>query len=250
MNIIMKTHWMLTVSLVFLAMAVTVACAAQIATQSEPIAAPASPTGTSSVSSMPVAEPQFQSRNPRYEIEPGDSFDITFDLTPEFNQNGVAVQPDGFVTLRGIDDIKVQGKTVSQLTSTLRAAYSKILLNPIISILLRDFQKPYFIANGQVARPGKYELRANTTLIEAIAIAGGFTDVSKHSHVQLYRRVDNGWEFAQVLNIKKMESKGKLTEDPYLRPGDMLFVPKNRFSKIRAFIPTPGIGVNAYTPGY
>ena len=74
-----------------------------------------------------------------------------------------------------------------ELTSTLRQAYSRILNNPIISIVLKDFQKPYFIADGQVGRPGKYELRANTTLIEAIAMAGGFTDTSKHSHVQLYR---------------------------------------------------------------
>ena len=120
--------------------------------------------------------------------------------------------------------------------------------NPIMSVVLKDFQKPYFIADGQVGRPGKYELRANTTLIEAIAMAGGFTDASKHSHVQLYRRVNNGWMFAQIIDVKKMESKGALTEDPYLHPGDMLFVPKNRFSKIRTFIPTPGI--SAYAPTF
>jgi polysaccharide export outer membrane protein len=195
---------------------------------------------------MSAGGPRFQSRDQRYEIKPGDSFDITFDLSPEFNQTGVAVQPDGFVTLHGIGDIKIQGQTVPELTSTLRQAYGRILNDPIISIVLKDFQKPYFIADGQVGRPGKYELRANTTLIEAIAMAGGFTDASKHSHVQLYRRQNNGWAFAEIIDVKKMESMGALTEDPYLHPGDMLFVPKNRFSKIRMFIPTPGVGVNAY----
>jgi polysaccharide export outer membrane protein len=151
------------------------------------------------------------------------------------------------VTLHGIGDIKVQGQTVPELTDTLRRAYGKILHDPIMSIVLRDFQKPYFIADGQVARPGKYDLRANTTLTEAIAMAGGFTDSSKHSHVQLYRRGDNGWTFAQIIDVKKMHSRGALTEDPYLHPGDMLFVPKNRFSKIRTFIPTPGVGVSTYT---
>ena len=237
----MKAHW--TVFIILLVAAETVACYAQIEAQAE-----AAPPERPTASSMPHSDSQFQSRDRRYEIEPNDSFDIMFDLSPEFNQTGIAVQPDGFVTLRGIGDIKVQGQTVPQLTSTLRQAYSTILNDPVISVVLRDFQKPYFIADGQVARPGKYELRADTTLIEGIAIAGGFIDTSKHSHVQLYRRASNGWLFARIIDVKNMESKGTLAEDPYLRPGDMLFVPKNRFSKIRPFIPTPTFG--AYMPIY
>jgi polysaccharide export outer membrane protein len=238
----MKADWSLTVLFAFFVAAATAACTAQTAAPAAEARTPASPAASSS---MPTGGPQFQSRDRRYEIEPGDSFDITFDLTPEFNQTGVAVQPDGFVTLHGIGDIKVQGQTVPELTSTLRLAYSIILNNPIISIVLKDFQKPYFIADGQVGHPGKYELRANTTLIEAIAMAGGFTDASKHSHVQLYRRANNGWVFARIIDVKKMESKGILTEDPYLHSGDMLFVPKNRYSKIKVFLPTPS--VSAYT---
>ena len=125
-----------------------------------------------------------------------------------------------------------------------------LFLVSCISVVLRDFQKPYFIADGQIIRPGKYELRAKTTLIEAIAMAGGFTDASKHSHVQLYRRVKDGWVFAQIINVKKMHSKGMLTEDPYLHPGDMLFVPKNRYSKVKAFLPSSGVGVSAYSTSY
>jgi polysaccharide biosynthesis/export protein len=241
---IMKIDWILVVLVVLSAAAAT----AQIAQSEEPAASGIRTTSSSlpPAASIPGSGPQLQSRDDRYEIQPGDSFDLTFDLTPEFNQPGVAVQPDGFVTLRGVGDIKVEGQTVPELTNTLRQAYDKILHDPIIWVVLRDFQKPYFIANGQVAHPGKYDLRANTTLIEAIAIAGGFTEASKHSEVQLYRRVSSGWAFAQVINVKKMESKGILTEDPYLHPGDMLLVPKNRFSKIRPFIPNPGVGVNAY----
>jgi len=64
-----------------------------------------------------IADAPFQSRTPRYKIAPGDSFDLNFELSPEFNQTGVAVQPDGFVTLRGIGDIKVQGQTCLLYTS-------------------------------------------------------------------------------------------------------------------------------------
>jgi polysaccharide biosynthesis/export protein len=205
----------------------------------------ASAVGAQTSATSKSEEPRFQERDQRYQIQPGDSFDVNFDLSPEFDQTSVAVQPDGFVTLRGIGDIKVQGQTVPQLIETLRLAYGKILHDPIISVVLKDFQKPYFIADGQVARPGKYDLRADTTLTEAIAIAGGFTESSKHSQVLLFRRINAEWTSAKLFNVKQMEKTGDLHEDPFLHPGDMVFVPKNRMSKIRAFIPSSGVNAIA-----
>jgi polysaccharide export outer membrane protein len=166
---------------------------------------------------------------------------VNFDLSPEFNQS-VTVQPDGFVTMRGLGDLQVQDQTVPQLTETLRTAYGKILHDPIISVLLKDFEKPYFIADGQVGKPGKYDLRGDTTLTQAIAIAGGFTDASKHSQVLLFRRVSDQWTEAKIINVKKMEKEGILNEDPFLHPGDMLFVPKNTLSKISKYIPNANMG--------
>ena len=188
------------------------------------------------------SDPVFQQRVNRYRIAPGDSFDINFDLSPEFNQTAVSVQPDGYVTLRGVGDIKVQGQTVPELTQTLRTAYSKILNSPIISVVLKDFEKPYFVADGQLGKPGKYDLRGEMTLTQAIAVAGGFTDASKHSQVLLFRRVNDDWMEAKIIDVKKMEKHGDLTEDPLLHPGDMLFVPKNFFSKIEHFLPTASMG--------
>src|SRR5262249_29791154 len=91
-------------------------------------------------------EEKFQTRTPRYKIAPGDSFDLNFELSPEFNQTAVAVQPDGFVTLRGIGDVKVQGQTVPELTATLRTAYTNILNDPLISVILKDFKNPSFLS--------------------------------------------------------------------------------------------------------
>ncbi len=188
----------------------------------------------------------FSNRTPRYRIQPGDTFDVNFDLSPEFNQTAVAVQPDGFVTLRSVGDIKVAGETVPELTATLKQAYGKILNNPPISVVLKDFEKPYFIADGQVGKPGKYEMHGNTTLTQAIAIAGGFQSAAKHSQVVLFRRVDDQWTEAKLVNVKAMEKKRDLREDPFLHPGDMLFVPKNTYSKIDRFIPNTQMG--SYVP--
>lgn len=192
-----------------------------------------------------TSEKTFQDRYPRYKLEPGDAFDISFELNPEFNQS-VVVQPDGFVTLRGAGDVQVAGQTIPELTNTLRTVYEKILNQPMISVVLKDFQKPYFIADGQVARPGKYDLRGETSLTQAIAMAGGFTDSSKHSQVLLFRKANDGWYSAKIFNVKKMEKEGNLREDPQLRPGDMLFVPKNHFSKIKPLL--PGANLGAYIP--
>jgi len=236
-------NWSLSVCIVLVVLAGRVMSAGQSEPQkTTAMTGPSATVSPTTSSSGATNEPQFQNRDARYKIASGDSFDITFDLSPEFNQTGVSVQPDGFVTLHGVGDIKVQGQTVPQLTATLRKAYGKILNDPAISIVLKDFQKPYFIADGQVARPGKYELRDDTTLTEAIAMAGGFLETAKHSQVVLYRRVDDNWTSAQLINVKKMEAERSLREDPFLHPGDMLFVPKNRLSKIKPFLPTANMG--------
>jgi len=205
-----------------------------------------SDVATSAKSGDAANDPTFRDRYPRYKLRPGDIFDISFELSPEFNQT-VSVQPDGFVTLRGVGDLRVAGQTVPELTATLHTAYSQILHDPLIAVTLKDFEKPYFIADGQVGHPGKYELRGETTVTEAIAMAGGFQDTAKHSQVLLFRRVSDEWVSAKIINVKKMEKQGDLREDPVLHPGDMLFVPKNGFSKIRAFLPSSSLGAFAKT---
>jgi polysaccharide export outer membrane protein len=181
-------------------------------------------------------------RNPRYLLRPSDVLLITFPITPEFDQS-VAIQPDGFVSLRSVGDLHVAGKSLPELSEMLSKAYGQFLHEPIINVELKEFEKPYFIAGGEFGKPGKYELRGDTTVAEAVAIAGGFTDKAKHSEVLLFRRVPGGWNEARRLDVKQMMAKGNLTEDIHLQPGDLVFVPQNKLSKIRQFIPNTGLGM-------
>jgi polysaccharide biosynthesis/export protein len=183
-------------------------------------------------------------RNSRYRINASDTLELTFRLTPEFNQT-VTVQPDGYITLRDVGDLPAAGQTLPELTESIKTAYSKILQDPIISVDPKDFEKPYFVVGGQVGKPGKFDWRGDVTLTQAIAIAGGFTDASKHSQVLLFRRVSDQWTEAKIINVKKMLNSGNLQEDPELKPGDMLFIPKNALSKIKPFLPTTSIGAYA-----
>jgi polysaccharide export outer membrane protein len=256
----MKRNWIVPLCLAFVFVGQTLCAAQADSAASATPAAPDSNANSAATAKVNVSDtatdnaapstsgtaPQFQQRDPRYKIAASDSFDLTFPLSPEYNQLAVTVQPDGFVTLYGVGDVKVQGLTIPELTETLRRAYVGILHDPIISIVLKDFNKPYFIADGQVGHPGKYDLRAETTLTQAIAIAGGFTDASKHSQVLLFRRVSDAWVSTQVFDVKKMEAKGDLREDPYMHPGDTIFIPKNKLSKIMPFMPSANMG--AYIP--
>jgi polysaccharide export outer membrane protein len=197
---------------------------------------------SSMVSSVSAnATPGLHQRNPRYMVRKGDTFDLDFALSPEFNQT-VAVQPDGYVTLKGVGSIFVEGQTVPELTETVKGAYAKTLHDPVIAIALKDFEKPYFIASGQVAKPGKYDLRSDLTVTEAVAIAGGFNSQAKHSQVVLFRPVPGGGYEAKLLNVKKLLASRNLSEDPHLQPGDMLYVPQSAFSRIRPFLPTSSMG--------
>jgi polysaccharide export outer membrane protein len=188
--------------------------------------------------------PMLQHRNQRYQLHSADVLELTFPFTPEFNQT-VTVQPDGYITLRGAEDIRVEGQTMPEVTNSLRIAYSRVLHDPVINISLKDFEKPYFIVGGEVGKPGKFDLRDETSAAQAVAIAGGFKDSAKHSQVLLFHRVPNGWMQAKRLNIKKMLNEANLEEDAYLQPGDFLYVPKNVFSKIHSFIPSSSMGMYA-----
>lgn len=180
-------------------------------------------------------------RNPRYRLCASDSITVSFPLTPEFDQT-INVQPDGFASLAGAGDIHIEGLTTDQASDAIRAAYAKILRDPIVTIELKDFNKPYFIVSGQVNKPGKYDLRGNTSATEAIAVAGGFNDSARHSEVLLFRRVNDDWFEVKPMNLKQILQGHNISEDAEIHPGDMLFVPQNFISKVKKFIPSTGVG--------
>lgn len=187
--------------------------------------------------------PSLQRRNPRYQLCKGDAFDLDFPFTPEFDQQTVTVQPDGYVTLKGVGDLHVEGLTVPEVTQALRTAYAKILHDPVITVDLWDFNKPYFIATGQVAHPGQFDLRGDTTVTQGLAIAGGITDFAKHSQVLLFRRVSSDWYEVKKVNVKRLMQARDLNEDLHLQPGDLLFVPTSTIAKVKRFVPSYGMGI-------
>jgi len=181
--------------------------------------------------------PSLAHREPQYRLGPGDVFDLEFPLTPEFNQQAVAVQPDGYVSLRSVGQFQAAGQTVPELTEALRASYGKILHDPVITVILKDFDKSYFIVSGQVAHPGKFDLRGDLTVTQGVAMAGGLTMTAKHGQVLLFRRMANDWYEVKKVNVKRMLQAGNINEDVHLQPGDMLFVPTSLLGNVKRFVP-------------
>jgi polysaccharide export outer membrane protein len=110
------------------------------------------------------------------------------------------------------------------------------LNNPIVDVDLEDFQKPFFIVDGQVNKPGQYELRHDTTVSQAVAISGGITGLGK-SRIFLFRRVSPDLVEVKKIDLKDIHSGKNVNEDVRVQPGDTLFVPENFISRFRKYVP-------------
>jgi len=225
---------------------------AQVETGHDPgatrVASPSSSTGTGAGGSSSTAakpggadgqgNPLLGGRHPLYRLRPSDVLEISFTVAPEFNQT-LTVQPDGYVTLKDAGMVEVEGLNLDEFTQAVQKAYHGYLHDPQVAVALKSFEHPYFIVGGQVARPGKYELRSDTTVAEALQIAGGLVPQSKSSQVVLFRRVNDDLVETRLLDLKRMLKQRQLTEDAHLQAGDMVFVPQNVISKIAPFMTRP-----------
>ena len=210
-------------------------CLPAAAPQGQPASATKPANLVSAEANSDVHHPAPAERNPRYRICRDDVLSLSFSLSPELNQK-VTVQPDGFISLQGAGELYVQGLTVRELVEALKNAYAGTLHDPIIDVDLVDFQKAFFTVFGEVGKPGQYNLRNDTTVTQAIAVAGGFAPTAK-TQVFLYRAVSANWAEVRELKLKDILSGKKISEDAHLRPGDMIFVPEKFIATFKKYVP-------------
>jgi polysaccharide export outer membrane protein len=171
----------------------------------------------------------------RYRLQPGDVLDIQYRYSPEFNQT-VTVQPDGYVSLVIGGDVKVAGLNVEEARQAILSRASARLREPVATIILKEFQKPYFVVAGEVAQPGKIEMRDRVTAIQAIMLAGGMKETARSSQVVVFRKINSDMAEVKLLNLKSIRRTSDLENDLTLQPGDMVYVPRDKISKIERFI--------------
>lgn len=184
----------------------------------------------------------LRERQTRYRIHPDDVIEVSYRYTPEYDQK-VTVQPDGYISLTLIGELHVGGMSLDEVKAALLTKASTRLIDPEVSVVLEEFVKPHFTVAGQVRSPGRYELHGATSAIEAIAMAGGFTNESKHSEVLLLRRRGPDLVQTELINIKRMMTQEGSDETLMIEPDDILVVPQNRISKIERFVRWTNVGM-------
>lgn len=189
----------------------------------------------------PAADPGTVLPEPFYTLQPSDVVSVKYRYTPEYDAT-VSVRPDGFITLPIVGDVKVSGMPVADAQRAVRTAAERRLRDPELTFELKDFQRPRFVVGGEVDKPGQFELRGRVTVLEALAMAGGLKSSAKHSKVVLFRRFDESHAVTRVIDAKALAKADRREPDPFLRPGDFLFVPQNRISKFERLVPLASIG--------
>jgi polysaccharide export outer membrane protein len=187
------------------------------------------------------ADDQLHKR-PRYILRSGDTIELIYRVTPEFNQT-ITIQPDGFVDLNVVGDMKLTGLSVDEARARILEKASEHLNHPELNIVLKDFEKSYVVVAGEVERPGRFDLRENTTALQAILMAGGFKASGYDTNVYLFRRINGDDSEVRKLNLHDIEKTADLERDTQLQPGDMLLIPRNKLEKFTRIMKSVNVGM-------
>jgi polysaccharide export outer membrane protein len=193
---------------------------------------------------LPAQTGGFAERDPHYRLQPEDKVEVQYRYTPEYNSLA-AVQPDGYVSMPLIGEVKLAGLTLEEAAGAIRQKAGQRLNDPEVIVLLREYIKPFFTVAGEVAKPGRIELHGEVTLVEAIALSGGFKDSAHRTQVLLLRKSAPDTAQIKIYDLRKMMSPKGILEDVKLQSGDMLVVPRNFVSKIEPFVRISEAGMYA-----
>jgi polysaccharide export outer membrane protein len=178
---------------------------------------------------------------PRYTLRAGDVLDLEYRYTPELNQT-VTVLPDGYVNLNVVGDVKISDLTVTQAHDLIVRKLQEKLNDPELNLVLKEFQQPYVVVAGEVPKPGKIDLREDTTAMQAILLSGGFSASAKSGQVLLFRKINSEMAEIRVLKLTKVRKTADLEHDIVLEPGDMLLVPRDKVEVASRYIKLLNIG--------
>ena len=206
------TERLLAVSVLSLA----VASIASAQVPSPRVTPPAS--GTAAVASPPSAPDPATA----YQIGPEDVLDISVWKNPELSRT-VPVRPDGKVSIPLLNDFQAAGLTPSDLRDQLASRLSDFVPTPEVSVIVREVHSRRVAVVGAVKTAGRYELKSPMTVLEAIALAQGFTDFAARDRIVVLRQI-GGTTTRIPFNYRKI-ADGVEQENFFVQPGDIVVVP-------------------------
>jgi len=176
--------------------------------------------------STPTAAPNPESKphDSEYLIGPEDVLSINVWKEPEISRT-IPVRLDGRISLPLAGEVQAAGRTPDQLEQEITTKLKNYISDPEVSVMVQQIRSKRFNVLGQVVRPGSYLLTNSTTVLDAIAMAGGFRDFAKQKSIYVLRRNPDGTEGRFPFNYKDVV-KGKNTEENIrLQPKDTVVVP-------------------------
>jgi len=212
-------------------------------TEMPPVGPPSAglPIANQPAPSQPAAD-QPSMASAFYQVHPGDVLTISFRYTPEFNDE-ITVAPDGRGVTKAAGDIMLAGRTLPEIQQEIIAGSTDKLVNPEVAVSLKSFEAPNFVVAGEVQKPGPFDLRKPTTVLQAILMAGGPKEDSAMSHVYLFRRINSDTAEVHVLQLGKYDAKSRAKNDLLLQPDDMILVNRDALEKIARFMKVFNLGV-------
>ncbi len=158
-----------------------------------------------------------------YQIGPEDVLEISVWKNPEISKT-VSVRLDGKISLPLIGDVRAAGLSPEELRDAIVERLKEYQSTAVVSVIVQEIRSYKVYMIGEVKTPGTYVLKSRTTMLQAIALAGGFTQYASKNSMTLVRRKAGGGEekikvrFDDLLSDKKDGSV-------ILKPGDTVFVP-------------------------
>jgi polysaccharide biosynthesis/export protein len=180
-----------------------------------------------------LAAPMAVAQSAGYRIQPGDQLAITV-LEDDTLNRQLLVLPDGRISVPLAGSIQASGRSVDTVESAIadRLA-SNFAVRPSVFVSVVEISEegetfPIYVL-GQVGSPGLVEVEPGTTLLQAVALAGGLDRFAATKRIQL-RRTDasTGQERLYLFNFKAVERGGSIESMITLREGDVILVPERR----------------------
>jgi len=182
----------------------------------------AKPADTRTASRTAVPAPGAPAGRGDYVIGPEDVLDISVWNNTTISRT-VPVRPDGMISLPLLNDVRASGLTPLQLRDDLMKRLTEYMPNPEVSVILREVHSAKVSVVGYVKKPGRFELKAGSTVLDMIALAEGVNEFAAPSRIVVLRN-ENGQTRKIPFNYKKVTSGGD-QENFLLRPGDIIVVP-------------------------
>jgi polysaccharide export outer membrane protein len=175
------------------------------------------------VSPKSTIQSQVPPDSDKYLIGPEDSLLIQVWKEDALSQQ-VLVRTDGKISLPLIDEVQAAGRTPLQLKEVLTEKFKEFVDAPLVTVMVREAKSFKVYVSGQVARPGVFPLVGETTILQIIPMAGGFTEWANQKKVILIRR-EKGQETRMTINFKNIISGEDMNANILLKPGDTIIVP-------------------------